>query len=275
VPYEDAEASVREIELRADDPDFAQVLLLSRTNEPLGQKRYWPIYEAAARANLAVGIHAFGNGGYRVQPYGVERIRTAGGQVLFLHRPAQLTQAIANPALGEMHQMMRAVMKFGTGVHAVVPGYDLAGKTGTTSDYKDAWFCGFTGNFTTVVWMGRDDAHPIPGLAGGTAPARAFAQYMKLAVANRPVEQFDTQLKLPDWQLEPDDEANQAGDGNYYYTDDQGNLVSANQPKAGGADAAGGAHGAQEPSAAANDDFLNQATGNDRPPPKLRKIPGF
>lgn len=64
VPYEDAEASVKEIELRADDADFAQVLLLSRTNEPLGQKRYWPIYEAAAAANLAVGIHAFGNGGW-------------------------------------------------------------------------------------------------------------------------------------------------------------------------------------------------------------------
>jgi predicted TIM-barrel fold metal-dependent hydrolase len=64
VPYEDSAASVREIELRAGDTDFAQVLLLSRTAEPLGQRRYWPIYEAAAAANLAVGIHAFGNGGW-------------------------------------------------------------------------------------------------------------------------------------------------------------------------------------------------------------------
>src|ERR1700733_12403976 len=64
VPYEDAAASVKEIELRADDRDFAQVLLLSRTAEPLGQRRYWPIYEAAAAADLAVGIHAFGNGGW-------------------------------------------------------------------------------------------------------------------------------------------------------------------------------------------------------------------
>jgi predicted TIM-barrel fold metal-dependent hydrolase len=64
VPYEDAAASVKEIELRAADPDFAQVLLLSRTAEPLGQRRYWPIYEAAAAAGLAVGIHAFGNGGW-------------------------------------------------------------------------------------------------------------------------------------------------------------------------------------------------------------------
>jgi predicted TIM-barrel fold metal-dependent hydrolase len=66
IPYEDAQASVREIELRAGDRDFAQVLLLSRTAEPLGQRRYWPIYEAAAAANLPIGIHAFGYGGWPV-----------------------------------------------------------------------------------------------------------------------------------------------------------------------------------------------------------------
>lgn len=64
VPYEDTEASVREIEARAADTNFAQVLLLTRTAEPLGQRRYWKIYEAAAAANLAVGIHAFGQGGW-------------------------------------------------------------------------------------------------------------------------------------------------------------------------------------------------------------------
>ncbi len=64
VPYEDAAASVKEIELRAGDKNFAQVMLLSKTAEPLGQRRYWPIYEAAAAANLPVGIHAFGNGGW-------------------------------------------------------------------------------------------------------------------------------------------------------------------------------------------------------------------
>jgi len=66
IPYEDAQASVKEIELRAGDPDFAQILLLSRTAEPLGQRRYWPIYEAAAAANLPIGVHAFGYGGWPV-----------------------------------------------------------------------------------------------------------------------------------------------------------------------------------------------------------------
>lgn len=66
VPYEDGYASAKEIELWAGDSDFRQVLLLSRTGEPLGQRRYWPIYEAAQAANLAVGIHAFGYGGWPV-----------------------------------------------------------------------------------------------------------------------------------------------------------------------------------------------------------------
>ena len=70
VPYEDALASRKEIELRAGDPDFAQILLLSRTAEPLGQRRYWPIYEAAVAANLPIGIHAFGYGGWPISASG-------------------------------------------------------------------------------------------------------------------------------------------------------------------------------------------------------------
>ena len=70
VPYEDAAASAEEIDRRAGDPNFAQVLLLSRTAEPLGQRRYWPIYAAAERANLPIGVHAFGYGGDPLTPGG-------------------------------------------------------------------------------------------------------------------------------------------------------------------------------------------------------------
>ncbi|HET6182867.1 MAG TPA: amidohydrolase family protein [Acetobacteraceae bacterium] len=66
VPYEDGVAAAREIEARAGDPNFAQVLLLSRTSEPLGHRRYWPIYEAAAAAGLPVAVHAFGYGGWPI-----------------------------------------------------------------------------------------------------------------------------------------------------------------------------------------------------------------
>ncbi|HUB16344.1 MAG TPA: amidohydrolase family protein [Acetobacteraceae bacterium] len=64
--YEDPPAAVKEIELRAGDPNFAQVLFLSRTAEPLGSRKYWPVFEAAAAAGLPVGVHAFGYGGWPI-----------------------------------------------------------------------------------------------------------------------------------------------------------------------------------------------------------------
>jgi penicillin-binding protein 1A len=105
----------------------------------------------------------------------------------------------------------------------------VAGKTGTTSSNKDGWFIGFSSGITTGVWMGKDNARPIPGLQGGTAPARAFADFMRVAVANRPIEQFETEVPLPDWQLEPDEES---WDTPYEYeggplVDENGNPIGA------------------------------------------------
>jgi penicillin-binding protein 1A len=135
---------------------------------------------------MAGAYTAFGNGGGRVQPYGIERIRVAGGAVVFQHRNTAPAPAIANPALGEMDRMLRQVLVSGTGTRAAIPGYDLAGKTGTTSDYKDAWFCGFTGGLTTVVWMGRDDAQPMRRITGGIAPAELWRSYMRIALKRLP-----------------------------------------------------------------------------------------
>jgi penicillin-binding protein 1A len=135
---------------------------------------------------MAQAYDAFANGGYRIQAYAIERIRTAGGQVLFQHKAELATQALANPAEDEMQQMMRAVMAHGTGTHANFPGHDFAGKTGTTSDYKDAWFCGFTGGITTVVWTGRDDAKPMMRIMGASAPSEIWRSYMTAAVKRLP-----------------------------------------------------------------------------------------
>ena len=131
---------------------------------------------------MAQAYDAFGNGGYRVAAYGIERIRTTGGQLLFQRRATAPTQALLNPPLGEMQRMMRTVMVSGTGTHAAIPGYDLAGKTGTTSDFKDAWFCGYTGGLVTVVWTGRDDATPMRRITGATAPSEIWRSYMLTAL---------------------------------------------------------------------------------------------
>ncbi len=135
---------------------------------------------------MAQAYDAFSNGGNRVQAYGVERVRTATGQVVYRHSGPAPQPAIANPPLGEMDQMLRAVVTSGTGVRAAVPGYDIAGKTGTTSDFKDAWFCGFTGSLTTVVWMGRDDNSSMRGITGGTGPAVLWHAYMARALKRLP-----------------------------------------------------------------------------------------
>ena len=129
---------------------------------------------------MAEAYAAFANGGYRVQPYGVERVRTASGQVLYDHgveRP-QLRSVIGSPALPEMIEMMRQVIATGTGGRAKIGGYDIAGKTGTTTDYRDAWFVGFTGGFVAAVWVGRDDNTPMKRVTGGGAPAEIWRAFM-------------------------------------------------------------------------------------------------
>ncbi|MGI9170509.1 MAG: transglycosylase domain-containing protein [Caulobacteraceae bacterium] len=135
---------------------------------------------------MAQAYDTFSNGGDRVAAYGLERIRTVGGAVLYRHRAAPPAPAIANPPLSEMDRMLRAVIASGTGARAAIPGHDLAGKTGTTSDYKDAWFCGFTGGLTTVVWIGRDDATPMRRMTGGGAPAEFWRGFMSLALKRLP-----------------------------------------------------------------------------------------
>jgi penicillin-binding protein 1A len=129
----------------------------------------------------------FANGGNRVQPYGIERIRI-GGRVVYQRAPVTWTPIVANPALGDLNRMLRSVVTSGTGTRAAIPGYDIAGKTGTTSDYKDAWFCGYTGGFAACAWMGRDDAKPLGRITGGGAPAQMWRTFMATAVKRVPAQ---------------------------------------------------------------------------------------
>ena len=128
---------------------------------------------------MAQAYGAFADGGRAVRAYGIERIRTADGRVVYQHQHDEPRQVINNPALSYMDQMMRAVLRPpGTGARADIPGYDLAGKTGTTSDYRDAWFVGFTGGFVTAVWTGKDDNSPMRRVTGGGAPAEIWRAFM-------------------------------------------------------------------------------------------------
>ena len=153
--------------------------------------------------------------GTSVEPYGIVKVVTTSGRMLYQHQVAQGQTLVAPFVAAGITDLLQTAVNIGTGTAAQI-GRPVAGKTGTTSSDKDGWFLGFSSGITTGVWMGRDDDHPVPGLHGGAAPARAFAQYMRSAVASRPVQQFETQVTLPEWQLEPDDIGN-LGDPNAYY----------------------------------------------------------
>jgi len=145
------------------------------------------------------------NKGVAVTPYGIRRVVTADGRMLYQHESDDQRVLVAPWVAAEMTDLLQSAVLSGTGRAAQI-GRPVAGKTGTTTSNKDGWFIGFSSGLTTGVWMGRDDAKPVGGLQGGTAPARAFRDFMTVAVANRPVEQFETQVPMPDWQLTPEEE---------------------------------------------------------------------
>lgn len=136
---------------------------------------------------MAQAYTTFANGGNRVSAYGLLRIRSGNGAVIYARPPVAGVPAAGNPALSQLNRMLRTVITSGTGTKAALKGYDVAGKTGTTSDYKDAWFAGFTGQATTVVWVGRDDNKPMVKVTGGSVPAEIWKGVMGVAVRRIPV----------------------------------------------------------------------------------------
>jgi penicillin-binding protein 1A len=145
------------------------------------------------------------NKGVAVTPYAIRKVVTADGRLLYSRDQSEDRVLVAPWVAAEMTDLLQSAVLSGTGRAAQI-GRPVAGKTGTTSSNKDGWFIGFSSGLTTGVWMGRDDARPVGGLQGGTAPARAFHDFMMVAVANRPAEQFETQVPMPDWQLTPEEE---------------------------------------------------------------------
>jgi penicillin-binding protein 1A len=146
-----------------------------------------------------------GNQGVSVSPYAIRKVVTADGKLLYQKDSEEGRVLVAPWVAAEMVDLLQTAVLTGTGRAAQI-GRPVAGKTGTTSSNKDGWFIGFSSGLTTGVWMGRDDARAIAGLQGGTAPARAFRDFMVKAVARRPVENFTTEVPMPDWDLGADED---------------------------------------------------------------------
>ncbi len=133
----------------------------------------------------ATGYSSIANGGYRVEPRGIIEIRNSGGVAIYdtNANPQPRQRVLKETTVAGMVDMLHNVAEAGTGRRARLPGIQVAGKTGTTNAYRDAWFVGFTGNYTTAVWLGNDNYEPTRRLTGGNLPAMTWAKFMRVAMA--------------------------------------------------------------------------------------------
>ena len=140
--------------------------------------------------DMVIAYGAFANGGFRVRPYAVERVENSRGVVVYENPGPKNVKVISYDTAAGMTYMLQKVVEVGTGRAANI-GRVVAGKTGTTDDYRDAWFVGYTPDVVTGVWLGNDNNSKLPGITGGLMPAQVWADYMKVALINYPNSVFD------------------------------------------------------------------------------------
>jgi penicillin-binding protein 1A len=135
-----------------------------------------------------VGAYAaFANGGFSVSPHVVTRIKTLEGKVIYTRQPDEANQVIEPRNVAMMDTMMEQTLISGTAKKAEIPGWTAAGKTGTSQDFRDAWFIGYTANLVTGVWLGNDDNLPTRKATGGGLPVEVWTRFMRAAHQGVPV----------------------------------------------------------------------------------------
>ncbi len=133
--------------------------------------------------DMAGAYGAFASGGYKATPYAFTQIRNSSGEIVYDHARDEPPpeRVLDETVTQEMNSMLAQVPEWGTGRRAKLEGIRTAGKTGTTSAYRDAWFVGFTGNYVAAVWFGNDDYQSTRNLTGGALPAEAWHRFMAYA----------------------------------------------------------------------------------------------
>lgn len=144
---------------------------------------------------LASAYAPFANGGMIAKPYIVRRVTTTKGEVLYNRRPEAPQEVVDIERVGMMNAMLSETVRSGTAKSASLPGWPAAGKTGTSQDFRDAWFVGYTSHLVTVVWLGNDDNSPTKKASGAGLPVAVWSRFMTAAHAGAAVS------PLPgDWQ---------------------------------------------------------------------------
>lgn len=158
----------------------------------LGDSGMTPLQHTGAYA-------VFASGGLEVKPYAIEEVRTLGGELIYNHDrdEPERKQIFDRKVVEQLNTMMQAVVTEGTGRRAQLDYTYSAGKTGTSTAYRDAWFMGFTGQYVTGVWLGNDDFTPMSRITGGSFPAEIWQKYMVAA------HDTDNIPQIPGLELHP------------------------------------------------------------------------
>jgi penicillin-binding protein 1A len=152
---------------------------------------------------LVSGFQVFQQGGQRLAPYMIDAISTTDGKALYAHTVSPPGQVYDVTRASMMVKMMKKVVEQGTAKRAAF-GRPAAGKTGTSQNWRDAWFIGFTADYVTGVWVGNDDDRPMNHVVGGDLPAQIWRRFMIIAHDGLAIRDFDWLLPDPALQLEAD-----------------------------------------------------------------------
>lgn len=131
--------------------------------------------------DMAAAYAVFANGGHEVQPFAIRRVRTNTGRVLYARAGSQDKRIVSQRNIGAMNDMLNAALITGTGKRAGLPRHPSAGKTGTSQQFRDAWFAGYTAHMAGVVWVGNDTGARMKQVMGGNLPATIWHDVMLAA----------------------------------------------------------------------------------------------
>jgi penicillin-binding protein 1A len=132
---------------------------------------------------LVSAYATFANGGLAVSPHIVERIRGVDGKTLYSRSQQLLGRIVDARYVGMMNSMLHETLVSGTARAANLPGWQAAGKTGTSQDFRDAWFIGYTSRLVAGIWLGNDDNSPTKRAVGGGVPVEIWSRFMRAALA--------------------------------------------------------------------------------------------
>ena len=135
------------------------------------------------------------NMGQEMKPFGIISIKNRENQELYENKIETPSQILTTQIAGQMHELLTEVVQSGTGRKAGIPGINIAGKTGTTQNHKDAWFIGYTNDYVIGVWLGNDNGAPMKEVTGGKGPAIIFKEIIQYLNFEEPKGSIESILK--------------------------------------------------------------------------------